>query len=157
MLLSVLAPVGALVTGDPHRPGGIAALVDGGPGTVAAAAGAVLLVLGTVLVVAAQVQMGASWRVGVDADEVTDLVTTGLFAHVRNPIFTGMMVGVVGLALMVPNVFALAALVTAGLGLHLQVRWVEEPYLRGVHGADYDRWAAAAGRFLPGFGRLSPR
>ena len=36
--------------------------------------------------------------------------------------------------------------------LQLQVRAVEEPYLRSVHGDAYGTYAAATGRFLPGIG-----
>lgn len=157
MVLALAAPVAALVTGEPHRPGGVEALVDGPLGATAGVVGALLLVCGTALVVSAQVQMGASWRIGVDSEEVTELVTTGLFTRVRNPIFTGMGVGVIGLALMVPNVLALATVVAAVVGLHLQVRHVEEPYLRDLHGVTYEEWASTAGRFLPGLGRFSPR
>ena len=73
----------------------------------------------------------------------------------RNPIFTAMVAAQAGVALMVPtwvSGLALAALVAA---VQLQVRAVEEPYLRGVHGADYDAYAARAGRFVPGIGRLT--
>ena len=63
-----------------------------------------------------------------------------------------------GLAAMVPNV--LAAVGAAGLmfGLELHVRLVEELYLHRVHGNVYRRYAASAGRFVPGVGSLpAPR
>ena len=60
-----------------------------------------------------------------------------------------------GLAVMVPNLVSLAALLLAVVALALQVRAVEEPYLRRVHGSAYLRYAARVGRFLPGLGRLS--
>ncbi|WP_169786243.1 ArsR family transcriptional regulator [Streptomyces yerevanensis] len=46
---------------------------------------------------------------------------------------------------------SLAALVIA---IELQVRVVEEPYLRQAHGAAYLDYATAAGRFIPAIGRL---
>lgn len=58
-----------------------------------------------------------------------------------------------GLALLVPNVLALAMLVAFLASLQIQVRLVEEPYLRRVHGDAYQRYAARTGRFLPGIGR----
>jgi protein-S-isoprenylcysteine O-methyltransferase Ste14 len=61
-----------------------------------------------------------------------------------------------GVALAVPNVLALAGLGAAIIGLQLQVRRIEEPYLLRVHGEDYRAYAAQAGRFLPGIGRLAP-
>jgi protein-S-isoprenylcysteine O-methyltransferase Ste14 len=48
-------------------------------------------------------------------------------------------------------VLGFLALVVA---LELQVRIVEEPYLRQAHGATYDDYARRVGRFLPGVGRL---
>ena len=37
--------------------------------------------------------------------------------------------------------------------VQLQVRVVEEPYLRRVHGRVYRGYAARVGRFVPGLGR----
>ncbi|WP_407835935.1 isoprenylcysteine carboxylmethyltransferase family protein [Streptomyces sp. DSM 116496] len=108
---------------------------------------------GVVTTLVAQSAMGASWRVGVDAAERTDLVTSGLFAHMRNPVFTAMAVTAAGLMLMVPNAVAVLALVALVAALQLQVRIVEEPYLTSVHGAAYTDYTARAGRFLPGIGR----
>jgi protein-S-isoprenylcysteine O-methyltransferase Ste14 len=123
-------------------------------GRVIVALGAVLAVGAGVLTVVAQVQMGASWRIGVEAGEQTDLVTGGLFGLVRNPIFTGMVVFGVGLALLVPNLPTLLGAALAVATIEAQVRWVEEPNLIAVHGEAYRRWAGTTGRFLPTLGRL---
>ncbi|MEV4135023.1 isoprenylcysteine carboxylmethyltransferase family protein [Dactylosporangium sp. NPDC049742] len=116
-------------------------------------AGAVLAVAGVVATLAAQLHMGASWRVGVDPGERTALVTGGAFTLARNPIFTAMTATTFGLALLVPNVVSLAAAVVLLGSVQLQVRAVEEPYLLRVHGATYAAYAARVGRFLPGVGR----
>ena len=116
---------------------------------VAAVVGLVLAVLGIVLTLAAQLAMGDSWRIGVDNAERTALVTGGVFRLVRNPIFSAMAVAAVGLALLVPTVVSVAAVVVLVVALEIQVRLVEEPYLRSVHGAAYDRYVATAGRFVP--------
>lgn len=115
--------------------------------------GLVITLAGMAATLAAQTNMGASWRVGVDAGERTDLVTAGLFAHVRNPVFTAMTATCVGLALIVPNAVALAALVALVAAVELQVRVVEEPYLTSVHGPAYAAYTTRAGRFLPKIGR----
>jgi protein-S-isoprenylcysteine O-methyltransferase Ste14 len=39
--------------------------------------GAVVLAIGTALKMTAQAQMGASWRIGIDADAPSELVTRG--------------------------------------------------------------------------------
>jgi protein-S-isoprenylcysteine O-methyltransferase Ste14 len=41
------------------------------------------------------------------------------------------------------------------LGVQLQVRSVEEPYLLGRHGQTYRDYARAVGRFVPWLGRLA--
>ena len=51
-------------------------------------AGIVLYAIGLAGCVGAQLAMGASWRIGVDESERTDLVTDGPFAIVRNPIYS---------------------------------------------------------------------
>jgi protein-S-isoprenylcysteine O-methyltransferase Ste14 len=136
--------------------GPIVAIVGPAPttgGAVAAGIGTGLALAAGVLTVVAQVQMGASWRIGVQAGERTDLVTDGLFAQVRNPIFTGMVLFAGGVALLVPNAPTVAGAVLALVTIEAQVRVVEEPHLIAVHGDAYRRWAGATGRFLPGLGR----
>jgi protein-S-isoprenylcysteine O-methyltransferase Ste14 len=130
------------------------AAVDGLDTDTLHALGLVLSVSGIATTLYAQIAMGTSWRIGVDHDERTELVTTGPFAHVRNPIFAAMLSTGLGLALLVPSVLAIAGLIGLFVALQLQVRVVEEPYLLRAHGATYERYAQRVGRFLPGVGRL---
>src|SRR5690606_10026175 len=76
MLAGVAAPVAELA--------GLAPLFDS---TALRAVGAAVAVAGIGLTFASQVSMGDQWRIGVDPDERTTLVTNGAFAVVRNPIF----------------------------------------------------------------------
>lgn len=146
LLVGAAAPVLALL--DVVEP--IAALDT----TAVHVAGLVLAVAGIGLTFYAQVAMGASWRIGVDPKERTQLVTTGPFALVRNPIFAAMLPTALGLAMLVPSWVALAGLAGLVAALELQVRVVEEPYLLQVHGSSYSTYAAQVGRFTPGIGRL---
>ena len=109
--------------------------------------GIALAAAGGLAVFAAQLGMGASWRIGVSEDQGTDLVTTGWFSLVRNPIYAAMIVGWTGFALIVPTWLAFAAVVVIAIGLELQVRFVEEPYLLRTHGDEY-RALRLAGRPL---------
>jgi hypothetical protein len=70
--------------------------------------GLALMVGGFALTVAAQLEMGDSWRIGVDPGERTGLVESGLFARVRNPIFSGTLLGSLGLMLAVPGFLSFA-------------------------------------------------
>ena len=135
-VLDVLEPIAAL---------------DGSAGHVI---GTVLACGGVLLTFGAQLAMGDAWRIGVDPDERTELVTGGPFGLVRNPIYSAMIPTVLGLVLMVPNVLAIAALVALVTALELQVRLVEEPYLLRTHGEEYSSYAARVGRFVPGMGLL---
>jgi protein-S-isoprenylcysteine O-methyltransferase Ste14 len=118
------------------------------------ATGIAIFVVGLVGTFYAQVAMGESWRIGVDVDERTDLVTTGPFEVVRNPIFAAMLPASLGLALLVPNVAALVGFGALVVALEIQVRLVEEPYLLRQHGDAYRAYASQVGRFVPGLGRL---
>ncbi|WBB93758.1 isoprenylcysteine carboxylmethyltransferase family protein [Verrucosispora sp. WMMC514] len=146
LVLGLAGPAAALA-GLPPLPG-----LDHRPLHVA---GFVVTAVGIGATLAAQLAMGASWRIGVDPHERTELVTGGAFAYARNPIFTAMAVTMLGLTLMVPNAAALAALGVLVVALQVQVRAVEEPYLMATHGDAYRRYAGRVGRFLPGLGRLS--
>ncbi|HEY6637557.1 MAG TPA: isoprenylcysteine carboxylmethyltransferase family protein [Solirubrobacterales bacterium] len=116
--------------------------------------GILLAAAGGLAVFAAQLGMGESWRIGVRDEERTDLVTRGWFAVCRNPIYTSMIVGWLGLALIVPTWLGFAAVAVIAVGLEIQVRFVEEPYLMRTHGDEYRGYASRVGRFLPGVGRF---
>ena len=146
LLLGAAAPVLALL--DVVEP--VTALDT----TAAHVAGLVLAVGGITATFYAQVAMGTSWRIGVDPAERTQLVTSGPFALVRNPIFAAMLPTALGLTLLVPSWVALAGLAGLALALELQVRVVEEPYLLKAHGGTYADYAARVGRFVPGVGQL---
>jgi len=119
------------------------------------AIGIVVASVGGLAVFGAQLGMGESWRIGVPDEERLDLVTGGWFSIVRNPIYTAMLVGWAGFALMVPTWLGIAAVPTIAMGLEIQVRSVEEPYLLRTHGDAFRAYATRVGRFIPGFGRLS--
>jgi protein-S-isoprenylcysteine O-methyltransferase Ste14 len=143
MAVGVASPVAALLGLDPVVDSRSLAII-----------GLALAVLGSIATFSAQLAMGDAWRVGVDPDERTPLVTAGPFALVRNPIMTATLVTSVGLTLMVPTVVALLGLAAIVAATQLLVRLDEEPHLRRVHSEEYARYAAAVGRFLPGIGRL---
>jgi protein-S-isoprenylcysteine O-methyltransferase Ste14 len=125
-------------------------------GTAGHVAGIVLAVAGIGLTFGAQLAMGDAWRVGVDPEERTELVTGGPFALVRNPIYSAIVPTVLGLTLMVPTSLAIAGLIGLATGLELQVRRVEEPHLLQAHGGAYAEYASRVGRFVPGLGLLAP-
>lgn len=108
------------------------------------------LFVGALLIIAvAQIQMGASWRVGVPKEGPGELVSRGLFAWSRNPIFVGLLTALLALLLWSPTVLSAAVLTGAWTLTLVQVR-IEEEALRETHGDAYERYAAEVGRW---FGR----
>ena len=114
--------------------------------------GIVIALIGIFATVYAQLDMGDSWRIGVDPGETTTLVRTGVFGWVRNPIFTAMIAFGFGIALVTPNLVAIAGFLLLVATIELQVRIVEEPYLTATHGDSYRDYLAHVGRFVPGVG-----
>jgi protein-S-isoprenylcysteine O-methyltransferase Ste14 len=119
------------------------------------AIGWLLFLGGLVVTLVAQVQMGASWRVGID-DRPTLLVTGGLFAFSRNPIFAGMFLSLAGVVLISPAPWTLIGSAVAVILVSLQVR-LEERNLVRMHGHAYATYAAQVGRFVPWLGKLRRR
>src|SRR5262249_13752616 len=118
-------------------------------------AGAVVLFAGVALTVAAQLGMGASWRIGIDRDARPGLVTTGLYTFCRNPIYLALIARCVGSTLMLTTWYSVA--------LAVGIFWVirsqtlqEEAYLQQTYGLEFRSYAARVGRFWPGVGRLAP-
>ena len=122
------------------------------PPTVIAILSAGVAVGSIVLVAVAQLQMAESWRIGVDPDERTELVRSGLYSHVRNPIYTGMVVYTVAHVGLTPTPAAVIAALLMITGVELQVRAVEEPYLDRVHDNAFRAWTQTSGRFIPRVG-----
>jgi len=131
----------------------VTGLWDALEGTVMLVVGVAVFAAGCVLTLASQSAMGTSWRIGVDPNERTELVTDGPFGWARNPIFTGMVIAAVGLSLMAPTMLTLVALLLLVVAVEVQVRSVEETYLRTAM-PDWGAYARRVGRIVPRLGRI---
>jgi len=115
-----------------------------------------LALAGALLMFAAQLQLGDSWRVGIEPDARPGLVERGMYRWSRNPIFLWMMIGWTGLALLVFDPLLGLLVLAKFLGVRAQVLQ-EERWLTETYGEPYRAYAARVGRFLPGIGRLAAR
>lgn len=106
-----------------------------------------LLALSLVWMLIAQVQMGHSWRIGIDQQNSTKLVSSGLFAVSRNPIFLAMRVNLLGLFLVLPNAISLCLLVAGEILVQVQVR-LEEEHLAQLHQENYVAYKAKVRRWV---------
>src|SRR5215203_5853606 len=110
-------------------------------------AGLALMAFALIWTATAQMQMGKSWRIGIDTENKTDLVEKGLFAVSRNPIFLGMRLALFGFFLTLPNALTLLAVVLADVLMQIQVR-LEEEHLKGLHGTRYAEFTGRVRRWI---------
>ena len=82
-----------------------------------------------------------------------NLVVTGLYRHVRNPMYVSVVAIILGQALLFGDwrLFLYGALVF--VAFHIFVLAYEEPTLRESYGAEYETYRANVARWLP---RLTP-
>lgn len=98
-------------------------------------------------IIIAQKQMAASWRIGINYQEKTELIKTGLFRISRNPIFLGVLVSYVGTFLIIPNALSLLVMLLTYVTLQIQVR-LEEQYLENTHKDEYTKYKANVRRWI---------
>lgn len=98
--------------------------------------GALVSMAGGAIVIFAQVQMGRAWRVGVRKGDAPLFIRHGLFRFSRNPIFVGMMLVGLGIAVVANSWWAWAALISFVLACREQVR-IEEAHLSDNFGRAY--------------------
>lgn len=116
-------------------------------------AGLVIALSGTALMFAAQLNLGKSWRIGIDENARPGLVTGGFYAYSRNPIFATVLFGLAGFVLLLPTWLSLAALVAAAVAIRVQIS-AEEAFLKHAYGDAYASYAKRVGRFVPWLGRI---
>lgn len=109
--------------------------------------GILLLAIALIWTTLAQAQMKNSWRIGIDMETKTELVTTGLFTISRNPIFLGMILSLIGLFLTTPNAFTGMFLIIGYILIQIQIRF-EEDFLAKEHGQSYTNYKQKVRRLI---------
>ncbi len=106
-----------------------------------------LLFLSLIVVWLAQSNMRDSWRIGIDEENKTVLVTDGFFSFSRNPIFLGIMIANVGLFLVLPNAFTLLIVALSTLSINTQIR-LEEDFLLKEFGEKFLNYRKTVNRWI---------
>jgi protein-S-isoprenylcysteine O-methyltransferase Ste14 len=75
------------------------------------------------------------------------LVTTGVFAHVRNPMYVGMAFAVAGIGIALASDWTLVMLAAGALTVHYGVVKREETYLEAKFGEPYRQYMATVPRY----------
>jgi protein-S-isoprenylcysteine O-methyltransferase Ste14 len=109
--------------------------------------GVVLCLAGLFLLFLSLVSFGKSFRVGIDQDRPDKLVTTGIFAFSRNPIYVAFGLVLLGQFLVFSNWILLVYMVAAIWLFHHQVLR-EEEYLRSHYGQQYSEYCGQVRRYL---------
>ena len=79
------------------------------------------------------------------------LVVTGLYRHVRNPMYCGVVAAIIGQALLFGSATLLVYAGVVWLAFHLFVIAYEEPRLRATYEPRYDDFRAHVRRWIPRF------
>lgn len=115
--------------------------------TLSTYAGLILMALGILFFALAVVFMKSSWRVGIDKETKTELVTDGIYKFSRNPAFVGFNLAFIGLCLTFPDVLTFVAMVVNIIAFHLLILQ-EERHLIEVFGKEYAGYKQKTPRYL---------
>jgi len=109
--------------------------------------GVLLCLAGLIVFVLSLASFGKSFRVGIDQDHPDKLVTTGIFAFSRNPIYVAFGFVWLGEFLVFSNWILLIYMVGAVCLIHRQVLR-EEEFLRKHYGQEYFEYSARVRRYF---------
>ena len=102
---------------------------------------------GLLLLLGSLVSFGQSFRVGIDTEHPDKLITTGVFAFSRNPIYVAFAMILIGQFLIFPN-WILLVYVAAGIWLFHRQVLREEEYLKKHYGKEYLEYSHRVRRYL---------
>lgn len=107
-----------------------------------------LTALGIALAIWARVYIGENWSSAVTIKVGHQLVRTGPYAWVRHPIYSGLLLAVVGTALARGEARGLLAIALVYLGFWIKSR-MEEGFMQKTFGPEYLEYSRATGALIP--------
>lgn len=110
-------------------------------------AGTILIGIGLIFSTIASLNLGHSWRIGVNSIEKTELITNGMYKLSRNPYFLFYDIVLIGLSLSSQAILVIVFSVTTIILFHILIL-KEEKYLINVHGDDYKKYKNQTRRYL---------
>lgn len=112
--------------------------------------GVVITAMGVAAFIISVLQMKDNWRAGVQREDKTNLVMTGIYSISRNPAFLGFDLMYIGILITYFNWYLCFATVIAVIFFHLQIVNVEESFLLEAFGNEYLQYKSKVCRY---FGR----
>ena len=123
-------------------------LYDGTSPVAMRVAGVIVTSLGVVAFVVSVLQMKDNWRAGVQREEKTSLVTTGIYSISRNPAFLGFDLMYIGILVTFFNWYLCIATIFVVVLFHLQIVNVEEDFLIEAFGEKYVAYKKKVCRYI---------
>ncbi len=110
--------------------------------------GAALTVAGLLFAVWARQHLGRNWSRSVTIKQGHELITTGPYALVRHPIYTGILAGFLGTAIAISQVRGAIVLILVSLVFWAKLR-MEEQWMRSQFGETYAAYAHQTAALVP--------
>jgi protein-S-isoprenylcysteine O-methyltransferase Ste14 len=110
--------------------------------------GAALTVAGILFAVLAREHLGSNWSRSVTIKQGHELITTGPYAVVRHPIYTGILTGFLGMAIAISQVRGFIVFVLIFLAFWIKLR-MEEQWMRSQFGEAYATYARQTAALVP--------
>lgn len=111
------------------------------------AIGAVLSVMGLAVAIWARIHLGRNWGMPMTQRAEPELVTSGPYAVVRHPIYTGLLLAIVGSSLAINVIGLLLAVVLGANFYHSAI--VEERNMAAAFPSEYPKYRARTKLMLP--------
>lgn len=115
--------------------------------SVFTAVAALVAIGGGIIIVIAQHQMGRAWRIGIRSGDAPLFVNNGLFRFSRNPVFFGMILLGLGMAIAASDWWSWLAWLVFIAACAIQVR-LEEQHLARMFGQSYQDYQAQVPRWI---------
>jgi protein-S-isoprenylcysteine O-methyltransferase Ste14 len=109
--------------------------------------GVLLCLVGLIVLTWSLVSFGRSFRVGIDTENPDKLITDGIFAYTRNPIYVAFGFILIGQFVIFPNWILLIYLLTGFWLFNRQIKR-EEAYLKVHYGQEYEEYTRKVRRYL---------
>jgi protein-S-isoprenylcysteine O-methyltransferase Ste14 len=112
--------------------------------------GVAIMIVGLAIAVWARVHLGSNWSGVVTLKEGHELIRTGPYRNIRHPIYTGILIGFLGNAIVNGQVRGLIAVAIIWASFFIKARR-EEAFLAQEFGPKFDEHTQRTGMFLPRF------
>ena len=111
-------------------------------------AGVALTALGVGIAIWARLSLGSNWSGTVTLKDDHELIRKGLYRWIRHPIYSGILLGMIGTAMVKGHLRGWVGVTIVFVGFYYKARR-EERFLREEFGGGFDEHSRETGMFLP--------